>query len=226
MATVERRTSALPRDPVARARDGARPTERPISVLVVKDDAIVRSWIRLSLDTGEFRLTGEAESTAEAIELVERSRPDVLLVDDRLAERKGTDVVRELRKSGIDTPAVVITANSEHGFNDVAREAGAQGTLLKTGRGDELRSALRRAADGRRAFDPRHPGRPDGVPSLSPRERDVMRMVAEGATNREIAEQLGIGAETVKTLISRAFTKLGARKRAEAVSTAHRRGLL
>ena len=102
----------------------------------------------------------------------------------------------------------------------------AQGTVLKTGSGDELLLALRRVVAGETSFDSRHPARDQGNAALSPREREVLRLVASGATNVQIAEQLGIGRESVKTLISRAFAKLGATRRAEAVSEAHRRGLL
>ncbi|MHB1244545.1 MAG: LuxR C-terminal-related transcriptional regulator, partial [Gaiellaceae bacterium] len=118
------------------------------------------------------------------------------------------------------------TANAEPGFNELAREAGAQGTSMKTGRSEELLNALRLAAAGGTAFDVRHPRRAAELAALSPREREVLRLVAAGATNREIAEPLEGGAETVKTLLARTFTKLGVRKRAEAVAVAHDLGIL
>jgi DNA-binding NarL/FixJ family response regulator len=119
-----------------------------------------------------------------------------------------------------------MTANPERGFNEIAREAGAQGSVLKTGSVDDVLDALRAVADGGEAFDERHPPRAPGRAALSPREREVLRLVARGATNREVAEELGVQAETVKTLIARIFAKLGVRRRAEAVSEAHNRGLL
>jgi DNA-binding NarL/FixJ family response regulator len=187
---------------------------------------MVRSWVRLSLDGTEFRIAGEASTADEASELVERRRPDLLLVDYRLANGVGTELLRELRQRGTTAPAVIMTANRERGFNETAREAGAQGTLWKTGSAAELLAALRAVAAGDEAFDQRHPRRPPGRAALSPRERDVLRLVARGATNREIGSALGLGDETVKTLLARAFAKLGVRRRAEAVSEAHRRGLL
>lgn len=187
---------------------------------------MVRGWVRLALEGTEFRLVGEAASTAEALELADRRRPDVLLCDFRLPDGKGTEVVRELRRRGDDMPAVLMTANLEPGFNEAAREAGAQGTVLKSGRVDELLTALRAAVEGDDAFDSRHPRRAPGRAALSPREREVVRLVAAGATNKEIAAQLEIGDETVKTLLARTFAKLGVRRRAEAVSTAHELGLL
>ncbi len=196
------------------------------TILLVEDDSMVRGWVRLALEQTEFRLAGEAGSAAEAVELLQRRIPDVLLLDYRLPDRVGSELLRDLRRLGFDTPAVLMTANVERGFNEVAREAGAQGTVLKSGRIDDLLAALRGAVEGRHFFDGRHPKRAPGTRALSPREREVLQLVAEGATNREIAERLQVGEETVKTLLGRTFSKLGVRRRAEAVSAAHQLGLL
>jgi DNA-binding NarL/FixJ family response regulator len=197
-----------------------------ITVLVVEDDAMVGGWIRLTLESSEFRLVGVAGTAAEVAELVERRRPALMLIDYRLPDGVGTELVRDLRRGGVSAPAVIMTANPERGFNEIAREAGAQGSVLKTGSVDDVLDALRAVADGGEAFDERHPARAPGRAALSPREREVLRLVARGATNREVAEELGVQAETVKTLIARIFAKLGVRRRAEAVSEAHNRGLL
>jgi DNA-binding NarL/FixJ family response regulator len=197
-----------------------------LSVLLVEDDSMVRGWVRLALEGSEFRIAGEASSAEEAFDLFERRQPDVLLVDYNLAGAVGTEFIRELRQRGTRTPAIVMTANPQRGFNEAARDAGAQGSVLKTGRIDELLAALRNVLAGEPAFDPRHPVRAPGRAALSRREREVLRLVAAGSTNREIAAELGVGDETVKTLLSRTFAKLGVRKRAEAVSAAHKLGLL
>jgi len=197
-----------------------------ISVLLVEDDLMVRGWVRLALDGSEFRLAGEAASTAEAVELWRRRRPQLLLVDYRLPDGPGTELVRDLRLLGVTEPAVLMAANLERGFNEAARDADAQGSVLKTGRIEELLQALRTVAEGGHAFDLRHPKRAPGRAALSPREREVLRLVAGGATNREVAAALQVGGETVKTLLARTFAKLGVRRRAEAVSAAHDRGLL
>ncbi|HEY2936511.1 MAG TPA: response regulator transcription factor, partial [Gaiellaceae bacterium] len=126
----------------------------------------------------------------------------------------------------LSAAVVLMTAHDEPGFNEAAREAGAQGTVLKTGRPDELVEALRRASAGVDAFDLRYPRRPQGRAALSPREREILRLVAAGATNLEIAGKLEVGPETVKTLLARSFAKLGTRKRAEAVAVAGKLGLL
>lgn len=196
------------------------------SVLLVDDDSMVRGWVRLSLEDSEFRVAGEASSSAEALELVRRRNPDVMLVDYHLPDGVGTELVRELRREGFSVPVVVMTANTKKGFNEAAREAGAQGSVLKSGKVDELLGALRAVHAGEESFDGRHPRRPPGRGALSPREREVLGMVAAGSTNKEIASALSVGDETVKTLLARTFAKLGVRRRAEAVSEAHKRGLI
>jgi DNA-binding NarL/FixJ family response regulator len=201
-------------------------TDAEVRVLLVEDDPMVRGWVHLALEGSEFRIVGEAASTDVVLELLGRRTSDLLLIDYRLGAGRGTELVRELRREGVQTPVVLMTANPERGFNEAARDAGAQGTFLKTGSVDELTQTLHAVARGERAFDPRHPPRPRERGALSPREREALRLVAEGLTNQEIALRLDIGAETVKTLLARTFTKLGARRRAEAVALAHERGLL
>jgi two-component system response regulator DevR len=197
-----------------------------LSVLLVEDDAMVSGWVRVAFETSEIRLAGVAVSAAEALALAGRRHFDVLLVDYRLPDGRGTELVRDLRLKGVSAPALLMTANEESGFNEAAREAGAQGTVLKTGSADELVGAIRRVQDGDASYDARHPRRAAGKTALSPREREVLRLVASGSTNQQIAAQLGVGSETVKTLLARTFSKLGVRRRAEAVSAAHDLGLL
>jgi DNA-binding NarL/FixJ family response regulator len=197
-----------------------------LSVLLVEDDAMVSGWVRMAFDSSEIRLAGVAVSAAEALALADRRQVDVLLVDYRLPDGRGTELVRDLRLKGVAAPALLMTANEESGFNEAAREAGAQGTVLKTGSADELVEAVRRVHDGDASYDARHPRRAAGKTALSPREREVLRLVASGSTNQQIASQLGVGSETVKTLLARTFAKLGVRRRAEAVSAAHDLGLL
>jgi DNA-binding NarL/FixJ family response regulator len=204
-------------------RESARQSE--ISVLLVEDDAMVREWIESALRGSEFRVAGVASSAAEGVELAARRNPQLVLTDYRLPDRVGTELVRELRLRGVLAPAVVMTANEERGLNELARDAGAQGTVLKGGSA-ELLESLRAVSGGEHTFDVRHPQRKAGHVVLSPRERVVLQLVASGQTNAEIALALGISPETVKTLVHRIFQKLGTRRRAEAVSTAHELGLL
>ena|SRR5947207_1330855 len=195
-------------------------------VLVVDDDAMVRRWLQLSLEHSEFRVVGEANDIEDGLELIRRRRPKIVLVDYRLGGQFGLDLIRRLRAEMPDARIVLMTSNPESGLNEVAREAGAEGSLLKTGNAADVLTALRAVAAGRRSFDPRHPPRRTGAAPLTPRERSVLRLVAAGSTNREIAAELGVGEETVKTMLSRAFVKLGVRRRAEAVAVAQAQGLL
>jgi DNA-binding NarL/FixJ family response regulator len=195
-----------------------------VGVLLVEDDAIVRDWVRHALAGSEFRIAGEATEAASALALVARRRIDIVLVDQHLPDRLGTEVVRQLRLAGARTPAVLMTATSQRGLNETAREAGIQASVLKSSDPAKLLTALRSALLGEELFDAAHPRRARGEAPLAPREREVLVLVAAGRTNRQIALELGISEETVKTLLERAYAKLGVRRRAEAVLEARRRG--
>jgi DNA-binding NarL/FixJ family response regulator len=211
--------------PTLATHEGGAAASGKVIVLVVEDDAIVREWVRLALEGTEFSVGGEAATTTDAHDLIGRRRADLLLVDHRLPDSFGTDLVRQLRQEGNRTPAVIVSARAEPGLNELAREAGAQGAVVKRGSVDELLDALRRVLHGEQAFDPSHPRRSPRRVALSPREREVVHLLMTGATNREISEQLGIGAETVKTILSRSYEKLGVKRRAEAVAVAHELGM-
>ncbi|MGH3029595.1 MAG: response regulator [Gaiellaceae bacterium] len=114
-----------------------------VAVLLVEDDAIVRAWVRLALAESEFRIAGEASTAGEALELAGRRAPALLLVDHNLPDGTGTELVRALRERGSPVPAVLMTAGATGGLNEAAREAGVEGTVVKSGRGDELLTALR-----------------------------------------------------------------------------------
>jgi DNA-binding NarL/FixJ family response regulator len=195
-------------------------------IVLVEDDAMVREWVRAALEPTEFHLLASAESADEGVRVVEDRRPDIALIDFRLPDRLAIDVVRELRQRGVRTRVIVMSANPERGLNESAREAGAQGTLVKSAKVEELLDVLGRVVTGGLSFDPRHPKRPPGRPMLSPRERQVLVLVARGATNREAARELGIGEQTVKTLLARTYAKLGVGRRSEAVAAAFEAGLL
>jgi DNA-binding NarL/FixJ family response regulator len=197
-----------------------------VEVVVVEDDAMVREWVRVAFEGSEFRVAGVAASAGEALALIRRRRPRLALIDYRLPDQLGTKLVRELRRDGNSTWAVLMTANPEGGFNETAREAGAQGTVLKSGRIDEVLGTLRQVLAEGASFDGRHPKRTSGRVALSPRERQVLVLIAQGATNRDAARELGIGEQTVKTLLARAFSKLGVSRRSEAVAAAYEAGLL
>jgi DNA-binding NarL/FixJ family response regulator len=196
------------------------------SVLVIDDDAIVRSWLRAVLRDSEFSPAGEVRSSPEALDLIARRRVDILLIDLRLPGEPGDALLRQLRQQGVRQPAVLMTANPEPGLNERARLAGAQGTVLKTGSIDDLLEALRAVHAGGSHFDARHPRRPVEQIPLSGRERELLILVERGYTNPRIAAELGISLESVKTILRRAYTKLSVGGRVNAVSEARARGLL
>jgi DNA-binding NarL/FixJ family response regulator len=201
------------------------PRSSEISVVVVDDDAIVRAWVRVALAGTEFRVAGEAGLAVDGIALVERRRPDLLLVDQLLPDWTGTELVRELRRRGFDAPALLMTAAPREGLNESAQAAGIQGTVLKSSEPEQLLAALRRVATGDAPPQAAHPRAARPV-SLSPREREILQLISEGSTNAQVAERLGIGRETVKTMLYRAFEKLGVHRRSEAIAEAQRLGLL
>lgn len=196
-----------------------------IALLLVDDDAIVRAWVRGALAGTGFRIAGETGGAAEAMDCVERRRIDLLLIDQLLPDWTGTELVAELRRRGCAAPALLMTSTPREGLNEAARAAGIQGTVVKSSEPEELLHALRSVSTGETAFGALHP-RAEHKVSLSPREREILQLIAEGRTNIEIAELLGISRETVKTMLYRAFTKLRVKRRSEAVAEAQRLGLL
>jgi two-component system nitrate/nitrite response regulator NarL len=194
--------------------------------LLVDDDPLVGEWIKHALSGSPFRLVGEASDANAAVALIDRHKPEVLLIDYRLGDLRGTQFLRDLRLSGVQAVAILMSAGHQPGLNEAAREASAQGTLLKSIDASELLSVLRVVAEGGSSFDRRHPLRPAGERALSSREREVLRLLADGATNRQISTALVVTPETVKTLVNRLFGKLGVHSRAAAVTAGHERGLL
>lgn len=197
-----------------------------IALIVVEDDAIVRFWLREALEVSNYRIAGEAASAAEAVELIDRRQADLLIVDHHLPDRLGTELIRELRREGKRLPIVLMTASAEQGLNEIAREAGAQASVVKSSSPERLIEVLDAVSAGGGLFDASHPRRPETEAPLAPREREVIGLAAEGLTNREMAARLGISGETVKTLLERSYVKLGARRRADAVLEARRRGIV
>jgi len=202
-------------------------TAHALDVVLVEDDDLVRAWLAASLSDTEFRISGEARSVESAIELLGRRRADLLLVDYHLGGATGLELVRRLRATGNLTPAILMTAHAATGMNEAAREAGAQASMIKQVARDAMLNQMRVVVRGGvGSFDPEHPKRPDGQRSLAPREREILGLIAAGLTNRQIAEELALSAETIKTYIERIYGKLGVHRRAEAVAEGTRRGLL
>jgi DNA-binding NarL/FixJ family response regulator len=202
-------------------------------VLIVDDHPVVRSGLRALLDGADgVEVVGAAASGEEALEAVERTHPDVVLCDLRLGPGlDGVGVTSALRARP-GGPAVLILTTYDND-SDIARAvlAGAAGYLLKDAEPEDIVAGIADAAQGRLVLSRDLEGRvvermTQGVPTLSARELDVLRLVAEGVTNRGIAKRLFISEGTVKTHLVHAFAKLGAESRTAAVAAARRHGLL
>jgi DNA-binding NarL/FixJ family response regulator len=208
-------------------------TASPLRLLIADDHAVVRAGLRALLDgEPDLDVVAEAGSGAEAVRLAPELAPDVVLMDLRFAD--GIDGVEALRQVTAKAPGMaVVMLTSYAGHADVVRalEAGARGYVLKAGPPEALFQAVRDAAAGRIGLASEVVGALVGrvvspPPELTEREREVVRLMADGHSNRAIAEALFLSEATVKTHLVRVYRKLGADNRAAAVSEAVRRGLL
>ncbi len=205
----------------------------PIRLMIVDDHPIMRDGLRgVFSDDPDFAVVGEAGNGAEAVALVGRLDPDVILMDLRMPVMGGVEAIARLRSAG--HPARVLILTTYDTDRDVlpAIEAGATGYLLKDAPREELLRAVRAADAGRPVLAPsvaealmsRAGGRtPD---ALTPREVEVLRLVAEGATNQTAARRLMVSETTIKTHLLHIYAKLEVRDRASAVAAAYQRGLL
>ncbi|WP_159794256.1 response regulator transcription factor [Puerhibacterium puerhi] len=215
----------------------APPTARRVRVVVADDEPLVRSGLRLILDAEpDLEVVGEAGDGATAVEAVRRLRPDVVCMDVRMP---GVDGLRatELVLRLADPPRVLVVTTFEHDAYVVdALVAGASGFLLKRASAEAMVQAVRTVATGESLVFPRAVRElvrgaraPRGAwagPALTPREAEVLGLVAQGMTNAEIAAELVVGVETVRTHVAAVLAKLQARDRTQAVVLAHRAGLV
>ncbi len=205
----------------------------PIRLLVVDDHPIMRDGLRgVFTDDPDFEVVGEAGDGAAAVRLAQRVEVDVILMDLRMPGRGGVAAIRELRALG--HPARVLILTTYDTDRDVlpALEAGATGYLLKDAPRAELLRAVRAAHAGQAVLAPSVATRlvtRVGSPArdgLSPRELEVLRLVASGGTNQAVARKLLVSETTIKTHLLHIYRKLGVRDRAAAVAVAYERGLI
>jgi DNA-binding NarL/FixJ family response regulator len=211
----------------------------PIGLLIVDDHPVVRDGLSgMFASADEFSVLGEARDGKEAIAMAAVLRPDVILMDLRMPGMDGVTAIGELAKHGSTARILVLTTYDTDSYVLPAIEAGATGYLLKDAPRAELQRAVRAAARGEAVLAPAVAARlmnrvrvpPAGeAPSaepLSQREREVLALVAAGATNREAAARLFISEATVKTHLLHLYAKLGVSDRAAAVAEGYNRGLL
>jgi DNA-binding NarL/FixJ family response regulator len=215
----------------------------PIRVVIADDQALVRDGFGMILDAQpDIEVVAEAADGREAIETARELRPDVVLMDIRMPGVDGIEATRRLSAEGERAPRVLmLTTFDEHEYVYEAMKAGASGFLLKDVRRDELVNAVRVVAAGDALLAPtltrrliedfvRRPppgSAPAGpIADLTDREREVMRLVARGLSNAEIAAALVVSDATVKTHVARILSKLGLRDRIQAVVLAYESGFV
>ncbi|MER5228122.1 response regulator transcription factor [Streptomyces flaveus] len=205
-----------------------------IRVLVVDDHPIVLDGVTMALsNTPWITVSGYARSGREAITAAGRLQPDVVLLDLRLPDMLGPEVIRALRAHSLGVKVVIFTAYPEHAALDAALDAGAHAVVVKDTERSDLVDIIRRVNAGERVdstdLEPDFNvllARKLKECGLTRREYEILRRVAMGETNPEIAEALGLTRNTVKTYLQRTLEKLGARNRVEALARASEYGIL
>jgi DNA-binding NarL/FixJ family response regulator len=219
-------------------RDRAQHAGPTITVLVVDDHAVVRQGLRTFLDLQEdIEVVGEAGDGAAAVEEAERLAPDVVLMDLAMPGIDGVEAIRELRSRVPDARAIALTSFSDDERVFGAVRAGAAGYLLKDTDPAELVAGIRTVAAGQGLLSPLVAarlleemaggggGRPEAA-DLTPREREVLVLIAGGRSNKRIALELGVAEKTVKTHVGHVLAKLGVSDRTQAALWAVRHGLV
>ena len=205
-----------------------------IRILIVDDHGVVREGVRmyLALDP-ELEVVGEAANGEEALQLAREHNPDVVLMDLLMPVMDGVTATALIRRELPDTEVIALTSVLEDQAIYRAMRAGAIGYLLKNTRATELVLAIKAAAAGQVQLSPeaaarleREVGTSDSPEKLTERETEVLRLLAEGKANKEIAADLVIGEKTVKTHVSNVLSKLGVSSRTQAALYAMRIGLV
>jgi NarL family two-component system response regulator LiaR len=204
-----------------------------IRILLADDHSVVRQGLRmfLSLDD-EFEVVGEAPDGAQAVKMARELLPDVVLMDMLMPVMDGITATQTIRKELPDTEVIALTSVLEDGAVVGAIKAGAIGYLLKDTQQEELIRAIKAAAAGQVQLAPQAAARlmrevraPDAPQALTERETDVIKLLAQGKANKEIAMALVIGEKTVKTHVSNILLKLGVQSRTQAALYAAQNGL-
>ena len=210
-----------------------------IRVVLVEDQTLVRMGIRNLLElTDDIRVAGEAADGPAAVEVIAREKPDVVLLDMHLPELDGAGVLRELAARGVQPPTLILTTFDDDELVLQGIRAGAKGFLLKDVSLERLTDAIRQLAAGGSYLQPavtervlRILAQPNSAPiapadRLTDRELEVLRLMAGGYSNREIAEALGVSEGTIKNHISNVLSKMGVRDRTRAVLKGLELGLI
>ncbi|MFN8233355.1 MAG: response regulator transcription factor [Actinomycetota bacterium] len=208
-----------------------------IRALIVDDHPVTREGLRTALElSDDVAVVGEAASGEEAVDRAGELTPDVVFMDVRMPGMDGIEATRRILEVAPETKVILITIDESRGAIAQAIQAGVSGYLLKDASADALIDAARNAIEGNAVIHPQltrtfieevrlaEPNQ-DQTP-LSKREREILQKVADGATTKQVASELGISPHTVKTHLERIFEKLGANDRAQAVAIAIRTGIV
>jgi DNA-binding NarL/FixJ family response regulator len=211
-------------------------SEAQVRILIVDDHEVVRDGLRAVLRRRpQLVAAGEADSVASAIEEVRKVEPDVVIMDVRLPDGSGVEACREIRAERPETKVLMLTSYADDEAVLASILAGASGYLLKQTRGDALVDAIVRIAAGESLLDPsvtsrvleqvRKGGQPqdDELALLSEQERKILDLIAEGKTNKEIAQEVFLSDKTVKNYVSSILSKLNLHRRSEAAAFIARR---
>jgi two-component system, NarL family, response regulator LiaR len=208
--------------------------EPTIRLVLADDHWVVREGLKMYLAREpDFEIVGEAEDGMQAVRLARELKPDVVVMDLLMPGMDGIAATSAIRSQTPEVEVLALTSVLEDEHVVAAVRAGAIGYLIKDTRGDELKQAIRSAAAGQVHLSPQAAARlmrevraPDSPEALTDRETDVLRLMAEGMANKEIARELKIGEGTVKTHVSNVLAKLGVQSRTQAALHAVRIGLV
>ena len=199
-----------------------------IRVVIAEDQAMVRGALAALLAIeGDIEIAGQAQNGREALDLVARVMPDIVLTDIEMPEVTGLELAAELKRRHLPVRVVILTTFARAGYLRRALDAGVSGYLLKDAPAATLANAIRRIRAGARVIDPELAAEAwTEADPLTDRERQVLRYAGEGDSGAEIAERLSLSEGTVRNYLSEAISKLGASNRTEAARIARQKGWL
>jgi DNA-binding NarL/FixJ family response regulator len=210
---------------------------KQVRIVLADDHPLVLAGLRMLIATAEdLTVVGEASSGPQALKTVRATKPDIAIVDISLPDMNGIVLTRQLLEENPSLGVIMLTLHEDRNLVDQSLEAGARGYVLKKSTTECLIHAIRGVLVGGLYIDPAIAGRmfdspirtrrPPGAPALTEREADVLKLVALGSTNREIAEQLGLSAKSVETYKARAAAKANLKTRRDIVRYASAQGWL
>lgn len=197
-----------------------------IQVMIVEDQRMLCSALGSLLDLeDDIEVIAQVENGEEALRLIPKLTPDVCLLDIEMPKKSGLDVAEELNEKGEACKIIILTTFARPGYFERAVKANIQGYLLKDGSSDDLAAAIRNVMNGQRIFDPELLfGSMREKNPLTERERDILQLITEGKTAKEIAAQLFLSTGTVRNYISEIIQKLNVKNRIEAIKVAEEKG--